>query len=93
MSKYPEELKQKVLHLFYEEGRSKSSLDKEFGLGKGTTGYWIKTDSKECQNNEEKAAKIKENQRMRQLQKEIEELRKENEFLKKAAAFFAKELD
>lgn len=67
MSKYPDELKQKVLRLFYDEGRNKSSLDREFGLGKGTAGYWIKTDSKECQNNEEKEVKITENKRIQQL--------------------------
>ncbi len=81
MSKYPEDLKKKVLHLFYEKG--KSSLDKEFGLGKGTAGYWVKTDSKECQNKEEKEAKITKNKRIQQLEKELAEAKKENEFLLK----------
>lgn len=93
MSKYPKELKDKIIRLHLEEGRTLKSLTQEFHLGTGTITYWLKELRKECQNNpyiEDVNFSLEEKQHML---KELRELRKENEFLKKAAAFFAREID
>ena len=92
MKKYDEELKTKVIRLHLQEGRSQKSLEEEYNLGRGAIYYWLKSYSKECQTNPEKAAEKQDFDDYLKLKKENEELRKENAFLKKAAAFFAKEI-
>ena len=42
MSKYTPELKDKVLRLYFEDGRTQASLNEEYHLGKGTLRSWIK---------------------------------------------------
>ena len=92
MKKYDEELKTKVIRLHLQEGRSQKSLEEEYNLGRGAIYYWLKSYSKECQTNPEKAAEKQDFDDYLKLKKENEELRNENAFLKKAAAFFAKEM-
>jgi transposase len=90
---YEPELKQKILRLHLEEGRTQKSLTEEYGLGQGTISYWIKQHRKECQSNpqlQEQTDAYEENKRLRQ---ELAEKEKEIAFLKKAAAFFAKEIE
>ena len=90
---YEPELKQKVLRLYLEEGRTKKSLTEEYNLGQGTLTYWLQQYRKECENNPTKQEESDSYEVAKKLRKEIEELKKENDFLKKAAAFFAKEID
>ena len=90
---YEPELKEKVLRLYLEEGRTKKSLTEEYKLGQGTLNYWLQQYHKECENNPTKQEEANSYSEAKRLRKEIEELKKENDFLKKAAAFFAKEID
>ena len=92
-NRYEPELKQKVLRLYLEEGRTKKSLTEEYNLGQGTLTYWLQQYRKECDNSPTKREKSDSYEVAKKLRKEIEELKKENDFLKKAAAFFAKEID
>jgi len=39
MKKYNKELKEEIIHLHLEEGRSKKSLTQEYELGQGTLSY------------------------------------------------------
>jgi transposase len=48
---YEPELKQKIIRLHLEEGRTQKSLTEEYGLGQGTISYWLKQHRKECQFN------------------------------------------
>lgn len=48
---YAPELKEKVIRLHLEEGRTIKSLTQEYHLGIGTLNYWLKQRSKECQSN------------------------------------------
>ena len=93
MSKYTPELKDKVLRLYFEDGRTQASLNEEYHLGKGTLRSWIKQYREECQNNPEMQSEADAMAEIKKLKKELAEAKKENEFLKKAAAFFAKEID
>ncbi|MBW7797538.1 transposase, partial [Streptococcus thermophilus] len=47
-NRYELELKQKVLRLYLEEGRTKKSLTEEYNLGQGTLTYWLQQYRKEC---------------------------------------------
>ena len=93
MSKYTPELKDKVLRLYFEDGRTQASLNEEYHLGKGTLRSWIKQYREECQNNPEMQSEADAMAEIKKLKKQLAEAKKENEFLKKAAAFFAKEID
>ena len=46
--RYEPELKEKVLRLHLEEGRTKKSLTQEYNLGSGTLTYWLKQRREEC---------------------------------------------
>lgn len=89
-NKYEPELKEKVLRLYLEEGRTKKSLTEEYQLGQGTITYWLQQRRKECQTNPAIQAETSSYEEIRRLRKELAEAKKENDFLKKAAAFFAK---
>ncbi|MEA1962214.1 MAG: transposase [Bacillota bacterium] len=91
-TKYEPELKEKILRLYLEEGRTKKSLTEEYHLGSGTITYWIQQRRKECKLNpniKETTDAYEDNKRLR---RELAEKDKEIAFLKKAAAFFAKEI-
>ena len=91
-SKYSSELKQEVIRLHLEEGRTIKSLTEEYNLGRGTITYWLKQYREECENNKSTKEQSDSYAETLRLRKEIAELKKENEVLKKAAAFFAKEV-
>jgi len=92
-NKYDPELREKILRLYLEEGRTKKSLTEEYHLGQGTITFWIQQRRKECLTNttvKEQTDVFEENKRLR---RELAEKEKKIEFLKKAAAFFAREIE
>ena len=91
--KYEPELKDRILRLHLEEGRTQSSLTKEYGLGQGTISYWLKQHRKECQSNPQLKQQTDAYEDNKRLRRELAEKDKEIAFLKKAAAFFAKEIE
>lgn len=91
--RYETEFKQQIVRLVLEEGRTISSVNREFQLGEGTVRSWIKQFHEECEKNPELKLEKDLYKENRKLRTQLEELQKENLFLKKAAAFFAKELD
>ncbi len=90
---YEKTLKDKIIRLHLEEGRTINSLNKEYQLGSGTLNKWLKAYREECATNPEKEVEKDIYKENLSLRKELEELKKENLFLKKAAAFFDKEID
>ena len=90
---YESELRDQIIRLHLEEGRTIKSLTEEYHLGQGTLRYWLTQRSKECQTNETIQQENDSYAEINRLRKELAEAQKENEFLKKAAAFFAKEID
>jgi transposase len=89
---YDQIFKDKLVKLHLEDGRTISSLIKEYGISRSTFHGWIKSYNEECKGSEEKISpSVYEENRL--LKKRTAELEKENAFLKKAAAFFAKEID
>lgn len=92
-SKYDPVLREKIIRLHLEEGRTIKSLTDEYNLGSGTLRYWLDKHRKECKTNPQLQNETDQMLEIRQLKKELAETQKENKFLKKAAAFFAKEID
>ena len=85
---YEPELKQEIICLYLEKGRTIKSLTEEYSLGKGTLRYWLKNTRKECAETKDFTT-----MELERLCRQNVELVKENQFLKKAAAFFAREID
>lgn len=92
-NKYEPELKEKILRLYLEEGRTKKSLTDEYHLGSGTVTYWLQQKRTECQTDPLVKAQTDNYEKVRKLRCELAEKDKEISFLKKAAAFFAKEIN
>lgn len=85
------ELKERIIRLYIQEGRTYQSLSDEYNISRGVISRWVKKYRENAASNAKQAKHLADMERLRKLQNEIEELRKENDFLKKAAAFFAKE--
>lgn len=85
------ELKQRIIKLHIQDGRTYQSLSDEYGFSREIIGRWVKKYRETAAADSRQAKQLADMEALRRLQKEVEELRKENDFLKKAAAFFAKE--
>lgn len=85
------ELKEQIIKLHIQDGRTYQSLSDEFGFSTNVIRRWVKNYKQAAKEDADRARHIAEMEELRRMQKELEELRKENDFLKKAAAFFAKE--
>lgn len=85
------ELKQRIIKLHIQDGRTYQSLTDEYGFSSRVIGRWVKQYREDASADSKQAKQLADMETLRSLQKEVEELRKENDFLKKAAAFFAKE--
>ncbi len=92
-NKYDTTLKNKIIRLYLEDGRSMKSLTEEYNLGSGTLRYWLEKHREECKNDPVLKNESEQMCEIRKLKKELAETKKENDFLKKTAAFFAKEID
>ncbi len=89
--RYPTELRDKILRLHLEDGRTIKSLTKEYDLGSGTLKYWLDKYRKECKSDPELQSQTDAMKEIQRLKKELAEAKKENDFLKKAAAFVCPE--
>ena len=85
------ELKNKIIKLRIQDGRTITSLSEEYGIPHSTISHWVKKYRLHAAENEAQAKQLADMEELRRLQIENAELKKENDFLKKAAAFFAKE--
>jgi transposase len=97
--KYPRELRERAVRMVMEH---RDEYDSEFEamrsiaakLGIGTTETlrkWVR--SAEVDGGQRPGVTTAEQQRIRELEREVRELRRANEILKAASAFFARELD
>jgi len=85
------ELRDKLIKLRLQEGRTYKSLADEFGLSREVISRIVKQYQAKAKKNEETAQQLADMEELHRLLLENAELKKENDFLKKAAAFFAKE--
>lgn len=80
--KYNKEFKEKIAKLILEDGRTLSSISKEYNIAKSTINGWIKAFEQDCVECKYKISPsvLEELKRLKKLTAEIE---KENVFLKK----------
>lgn len=87
-----QELKNQIIKLRIEEGRTGKSLAEEFGIAATTIYDWVRKYKQDAKKDAEKAKYLAEMEELSKLRKENARLKKENEFLKQAAAFFARDV-
>ncbi len=75
---YEQELKEKIIQLHLEEGRTKKSLTQEYQLGQGTLTYWLQQHREECRYN----PTVKAYEENRRLRRKLAEQEKEIAFLR-----------
>ena len=85
-------LKDQIIKLKIEEGRTARSLADEFGIPQTTIYTWVKAYKKKAATDAKFAKELADMEELQKLKKENAELKKEVDFLKQAAAFFAKEV-
>jgi len=88
---YTQEFKREVLQLLETSGKSANALEQELGIGKGCIRRW----KKELKDNSKGAFPghgrlAPEQERLRQLERELKIVRQERDILKKAVAIFSR---
>jgi transposase len=87
---YTREFKLEALRLLETSGKSATQIERELGIGKGNLYRWkrkLAADGKDAFPGQGRLTPDQE--RMRQLEREIEVLRQERDILKKAVAIFS----
>lgn len=97
--KYPQEIKERAIRMVQEtiDGQGGQSygvvsrVAKQLGVGSDSLGNWI--NQAEVDGGHKPGVTTQDQQRIKELEREVKELRRANEILKAASAFFARELD
>jgi transposase len=87
---YSREFKQEAVRLLETSGKSASQLERELGIGKGNLWRWrrkLAADGKDAFPGHGRLTP--EQERLRQLERELEIVRQERDILKKAVAIFS----
>jgi len=88
---YSREFKREAVELLETSGKSASELERELGIGKGNLWRWkreVTADGKDAFPGHGRLAT--EQERLRQLERELEIVRQERDILKKAVAIFSR---
>jgi transposase len=88
---YSREFKREAVQLLERSGKSASELERELGIGKGNLWRWkreVAVDGKDAFPGHGRVAA--EQERLRQLERELEIVRQERDILKKAVAIFSR---
>ncbi len=87
---YTSEFKLEALRLVETSGKSKAQLERELGLSSGLLSHWQQQMQEEGLNAFPGHGKrTPEQERLRQLEREVEVLRQERDILKKAVGIFS----
>jgi transposase len=87
--KFSEEYKIEAVRMVVEGSRTKREVAKSLGISAALLSRWYAA-SREGKHGSHVAVSLNESERIRQLEREVQELKLERELLKKAAAYFAK---
>lgn len=87
-----QKLKDQIIKMKIEDGRTARSLSDEFGIPQTTIFTWVKAYREKAATDAKLAKELADMEELQKLKKENAELKKEVDFLKQAAAFFAKEV-
>jgi len=89
---YSRDFKIEAVRLLESSGKSISQVERDLGIGKGNLWRWkreVAVDGKDAFPGHGRVAA--EQERLRQLERELEIVRQERDILKKATAYFAKD--
>ena len=87
---YSREFKQEAVRLLETSGRSASELERELGIGKGNLWRWKREFAADGEDAFPGHGRLTpEQERLRQLERELEIVRQERDILKKAVAIFS----
>jgi transposase len=87
---YSPEFKQEAIQLWQSNGKSATAIESELGITHGLLSRWKRKQDKDGQNAfPGKGRLLPEQEKMRQLEKEMAILRQERDILKKAVAIFS----
>jgi transposase len=87
---YSREFKQEAVRLLETSGKSASELERELGIGKGNLWRWKREFAADGEDAFPGHGRlIPEQERLRQLERELEIVRQERDILKKAVAIFS----
>jgi len=87
---YSREFKQEAVRLLETSGKSASELERELGIGKSNLSRWKRKFAADGEHAFPGHGRLTpEQERLRQLERELETVRQERDILKKAVAIFA----
>jgi transposase len=87
---YSREFKQESVRLLETSGKSASELERELGIGKGNLWRWKRKFAADGKDAFPGHGRLKrEQEQLRQLERELEIVRQERDILKKAVAIFS----
>ena len=96
--KYPQELRERAVRMVFEhqdehpsQWAAICSIAAKFGISHETLRHWVRR--AEVDEGSRPGLTSDERERLKSLEREVQELRRANEILKSASAFFAAELD
>ena len=88
---YSPELKERVVREVLDKSRPHAAVAKEFGVTESSVSRWVAQYRKVHVAGGSVAESIESDERVRELEKKLQEITAERDFLKKAAAFFARD--
>jgi transposase len=88
---YSPELKERVVREVLDKSRPHAAVAKEFGVTESSLSRWVAQYRQVHLAGGSVAESIESDERVRELEKKLQEVTAERDFLKKAAAFFARD--
>ena len=95
---YPAELRERAVAMVFEARKGSGNnrgeirrVGERLGVNPETLRNWVR--QAEIHDGQRTGTTTEENERIRELEREVKELRRANEILKAASSYFAKELD
>jgi transposase len=91
--KYPEELRERAVRLYFESNRPIAHVARDLGIHREALRQWVRQAEAEATPRASRVLPRDVQEELDRLRKENAELRRANEILKAASVFFAGELD
>ena len=93
LRKYPVELRERAVRLYFESGRPIAHVARDLGIHREALRQWVRQAEADLTPRPSRVLPRDVQEELARLRKENAELRRANEILKAASVFFAGELD
>jgi transposase len=91
--KYPEELRERAVRLYFESGRPIAHVAADLGIHREALRQWVRQAEADAVPRPSRVLPSDVQEELTRLRKEVAELRRANQILKDASVYFAQELD